>query len=513
MRKRISNNIIFYIFIAILALTQLLFLFFSLSNTSIANDDMCQLEVSISDSLPRILELLLETDNNPPLFTLLAALWVRIVPFGSGWLKLLNQIFLVSSTVIMALYTQKISGFISGIVTGVFTASSTILIYCCANVYRPYGLLFLTGTLSLIAYLNRRSLSDNTISLFVYGIAITLMAYTHYFGILTCLALFLFDIFLFIKKRIKLYCILPYFAAGLLYLPWLIPVVRTKLATAGSFWPTVPGFINLYTNCYNKYFDSTINIVLFIIFLILLFIQQKETMRHLRQTKVHPEDSIPHELTNEISFSFENLLLCLWVPFCVTIIDFIYSGIINPKGSMWVERYFIVVYPFSFILIGVSIQFLMNYLNKKLEYTLWSYIPYIVLSLYLALQGYQFISTCSYMSYQNQQPFEQACSFLAEQPDFFSETTAYLPTFNHEKKAYHYFFSKHDTVAVPTINWLKYPLSEDDSIEKYSIIYLQTISADIDAETLEYLDKNYSMVFENKELNISKWEKNNTSIQ
>ena len=239
-----------------------------LQHTSIDNDDMCQLDVVLADSLPKILELLLETDNNPPLFTLLSAVWARIIPYGSGNLKLLSQLFLTIATGVMGYYAKRIAGYLCGIVTAIMCATSTLLVYCCADAFRPYGLLFLTGALSLIAYLHRRRHKEDVSSLILYGVAITAMAYTHYFGILTCLALFLFDVILFVRKNTKWQTILPYIAAGLCYIPWLIPVVKYKLATAGSFWPQLPTLVNLYTNCYSKYFDSSINVVIFFIFVI-----------------------------------------------------------------------------------------------------------------------------------------------------------------------------------------------------------------------------------------------------
>lgn len=505
MKKYPLKNICYYLFLLILMLTQLLLMYFFLGKTSIDNDDMCQLEVSISHSLPRIFELLLETDNNPPLFTLLAAVWIRIMPYGSGSLKLLSQLFLVAATGLMGFYSCKISGYLSGVITAVMTASSTLLIYCCANVFRPYGLLFLTGAITLCAYLHRRRHDDNTASLILYWLAITSMAYTHYFGILTCLALFLFDVILFFKNKARIMVVVPYMAAGLCYLTWLVPVAREKLASAASFWPTVPTLINLYTNCYKKYFDSNLNILVFVIFMVVLCRTQYKNRLIIQNTKLRPEENYPDKVHPRHAFTLENLALCLWVPFFVTILDFVYSAILNPAGSMWVERYFIVLYPFSFLLIGISWSYLAELLIDKWDFTIKKWIPYLVISAYLLLQGYQFYNTCVYMSTNHTRPYEQACDYLVEQEDFFEEKTGFLPTFNHQKKAYRYYFTHKGTRSIPDFNWIAFPVEDASALEAFDTIYLLEIFIDMDKETLSYLESQFTRVEEPNSWGVSKW--------
>ena len=73
MRNKFSKDNLFHIFMFLLLIAHIVIMYVFLQHTSIDNDDMCQLDVVLADSLPKILELLLETDNNPPLFTLLSA--------------------------------------------------------------------------------------------------------------------------------------------------------------------------------------------------------------------------------------------------------------------------------------------------------------------------------------------------------------------------------------------------------------------------------------------------------
>ena len=505
MRNKFSKDNLFHIFMFLLLIAHIVIMYVFLQHTSIDNDDMCQLDVVLANSLPKILELLLETDNNPPLFTLLSAVWARIIPYGSGNLKLLSQLFLTLTTGVMGYYAKRLAGFLCGIVTAIMCATSTLLVYCCADAFRPYGLLFLTGALSLIAYLHRRRHKENVSSLILYGVSITAMAYTHYFGILTCLALFLFDVILFVRKSTRWQTILPYIVAGLCYIPWLIPVVKYKLATAGSFWPQVPTLVNLYTNCYSKYFDSSINVVIFFIFIAVLFRTIHQEIKVLNNTKLHPRECYPTQISEKYDFSFENLALCLWVPFFVTILDFIYSGIINPAGSMWVERYFIVLYPYSFLLIGVSWSYLFEKLVDQFDFTLYKYLPVLVLTGFMALQGYQFFVTCQYVGQTHEQPYEQVCDYLIAQDDFFAEDTAFLPTFNHQKRAYYYFLTKKHSMTIPTIHWEKYPVEDMNDLEQYNTIYVSEISTALDDETLDYLKTNYEEVSLTDTWFLTKW--------
>ena len=505
MRNKISKASLFHIFMTLLLLTHIITMYVFLQHTSIDNDDMCQLDVVLANSLPKILELLLETDNNPPLFTLLSAIGARIVPYGSGNLKLLSQLFLTIATGLMGYYAKHIAGYLCGIVTAIMCATSTLLVYCCADAFRPYGLLFLTGALSLIAYLHRRQHNEDRTSLILYGMAITAMAYTHYFGILTCLALFLFDVVLYIRRKTKLETGLPYIAAGVCYIPWLIPVVKYKLASIGSFWPQIPTLKSLYTNCYSKYFDSSVNIVIFCIFLIVLFHSFYQNIQLLNHTKLHPKECYPKQISEKHTFSFENLALCLWVPFFVTILDFIYSSIINPTGSMWVERYFIVLYPYSFLLVGISWSYLTEKLIEKFNFTLYKYFPTLVLIGFMALQVYQFFVTCQYVGQTHEQPYEQVCDYLVLQEDFFDEGTAFLPTFNHQKRAYYYFFTKKNTITLPKIHWEKYPVEDMNDLEQYNIIYVAEISTELNQDTITYLQTYFEQIPLTNSWGIEKW--------
>lgn len=493
----------FHLFLCFLMLFQLFAYVILLKNTSIDNDDMCQLTVSLTGPLSRIMELLLETDNNPPLFTLFAALWVRIVPYGSAWLKLLSQLFLVAATGLLGSIGYRYGSIMTGVITAVFGATSTLLIYCCADAFRPYGLLFLAGTISLHSFLYRRQHAENKLSLIYYGVAIFLLAFTHYFGILTCLALFFCDILLFVRKRVSAKVLFSYVGAGLCYMPWAIPMYRITLAKASSFWPQIPDWSSLYTNCYSKYFDGTLNTVIICMFLVLLIY----TCFRNRTSATLPSKKT---LLPGV-FTMETLGICLLVPFLVTMLDFVYSKYVNPSGSMWVERYFIVVYPYSFLLIGVAwislYHHVLHTIKEKLPrlFTLSRLAGLLVLTVFLLIQGVQFLRTAQYIGTRIEQPFQQACEYLAQQEDFFEDSTGFLPTFTHQKASYQYFFSKHGELEVPDFHWIDHPLTDEQTLEPYHTIYLLEISTELDPYTFEVLQKDFICVDTQESIFLTKW--------
>ena len=512
----------FTIFLGLLMLFQLLTYIFLLKDTSIDNDDMCQLTVSIASPLSRIMTLLLETDNNPPLFTLLAALWVRMVPYGSAWLKLLSQIFLVLATGLLGRIGYRYGSFMAGIITAVFGATSTLLVYCCADAFRPYGLLFLVGTISLHAYLYRREHQENVTSLIYYGISVFLLAFTHYFGILTCLALFFYDVLLFFCKKnsfkTSMKILLSYIGAGICYIPWGIRVMQVTLAKAGSFWPQIPEWKNIYTNCYSKYFDTSINVLVMLVFLGYLAaylcknhlyqVHQKATHQNNKADAPKHKDT-PHYLWG--TFTYEALGVCLFVPFVVTMIDFLYSKYLNPAGSMWVERYFIVVYPYSFLLIGISWSYVYHLVTRTMKsklpqlFLISQALGLLLLTGFLVLQGVQFVQTSQYIGSRIEQPFQQACEYLVQQDDFFDDTTGFLPTFTHQKVSYHYFFSKHDQIDVPSFHWIAHPLENDHVLDDYNTVYLLEISTELDEHTSALLQKDFTCVDAQGDIALTKW--------
>ena len=109
------------------------------------------------------------------------------------------------------------------------------------------------------------------------------------------------------------------------------------------------------------------------------------------------------------------------------------------------------------------------------------------------------------MSHNNTQPFEQACEYLSGQDDFYKETTGFLPTFNHQKKAYRYFFTKHNTKEMGNINWLTHPLEDTQELEGLDTIYLLEISNELDEDTKNALEADFEKIEDVNELGISKW--------
>jgi hypothetical protein len=288
------------------------------------------------------IELLQNSPYNLPLQTLIVALFYHIMPYGEVWLLIPSIILVIAGIAILSKIGKLLGGEDLGFFTLCIAVTSSILITQGGWEIRPYALTFCFSSLTLLTYIKRmRHETHKTIVL--YGISLLLLLYSHWFGSILALFYAFTDLYLWIKKRIRLHCIGSYILAGVFFVPWFVLMLRYHTVDLGTYWGSPPRiFEPILTVAY--LLSNTIGYcLLFGIGWVLILIGW---MRRLKKPQEH----------NTPNIWFYVSIAIVWTILPV----FIYSKWINPGGSNYVDRYFFVILPHVIVITGYAFSTIWN---------------------------------------------------------------------------------------------------------------------------------------------------------
>ncbi len=298
---------------------------------SLWNDEMAQIHFSnqgIVESLKLCLQM---KDITPPLFTIFAAIWYRIAPYGEQWLLLPSILSTVFSVYCIGLVGNHIGGKYCGFLSAVLMAFSTTVWQNIAYEFRSYSFVLLFTTLSLYFFMLRNQNMERIKWSIFYSISLTLLAMSHYFGMLACGLFFLADIYLFYQKQIGWKKIGTYILPGMISLVWLSMVfwttLRYKRSEEIANWYPVPGVSHIQKTLH--YLTGNFELIYW------AFLVGIIAATFIFLTKSRKSFQWQHFylgfLSSIIIITFLLLLL--------------YGNFINQKSTMWQERYFTILIP------------------------------------------------------------------------------------------------------------------------------------------------------------------------
>lgn len=178
--------------------------------------------------------------SNPPLFYLVAFLWIRIIPFGTFFVKLLNIICCFLGIIFCGNTARHIKGDRAALIVTIFAATSFFLINYAAFSFRCYGFYFMVCSLLIRAYYNRLSRPKDLSAHIIYCIMLIVALYTHYFSIVIFGVLALYDLYLFGRRKISFNCAYGYIVAFLFFVPLLIIALKSMITVSTNFWAQIP---------------------------------------------------------------------------------------------------------------------------------------------------------------------------------------------------------------------------------------------------------------------------------
>ena len=454
-------------------------------------DDTATMGIAAKNrTLLEVFELILkEESTTPPLYTIAWHYFSKLIPVGAKsltlWARMLSILANTIAFYVGAIIVRKGWNKYVGFIFEIFLITSSTLIVNSAFAVRSYGFMILMS-LFLLYVIIRRIEENNerrkkTTVLCI--IAILTICYTHYFGVLTCFGFFLYESYLYIIKKYSYKFIFVYIIAGIFYLPWLIVnYLITKEQWRGVFWIKPPTIISAISTL--AWLCSNQELIMLCV-VIGLFI----TLYALKKSKKY--------------INLNTALIFVIVE--ETFIAFTYSKYINPKFSVWTNRYFLNLLPYMLILASFGLVEIVVFFteNKIKRYCF----------LYGAIASILFINSNVFKNVENEmnnmfyQPYREAAEYLLNQPDANSSDTLVLVS-SVFSTGWDYYLT-HDGKFEP----LKYKRNYKgdmnwDDIQKYKKVYLLDIHLLLDGDSRKILEDNFHKVNQDEKSTVQTYIRN-----
>jgi uncharacterized membrane protein len=226
--------------------------------TSLWLDDLFTLGVALQP-IDKAFEILAEDAYaNPPLFYVLGYIWMRLIPYGTAWVKLLCIIITFFGVCFCGINAKKLKGNNAAVLACLFAGASTFLTRNAALGFRAYALVLLLVNALIWFYMMRMDNmgKETTADIVKYGIVMALLMYTHYYGCLVAAVFFFADLYLFINKKIKWQCVFSYIGAGVVFLPWFYFTVLSIIGRSGVFTSAALNIGAIKTLLFSLFCDS-----------------------------------------------------------------------------------------------------------------------------------------------------------------------------------------------------------------------------------------------------------------
>ena len=314
--------------------------------------------------------------TNLPLWPLLAALWYRAVPYGEGWMRLLTVILTTLSMIVLIKAAEECRDKKTGILMAALLCISSALMHLCSLTFRVHAFWMLFTGLVLYFYFRRlRSMGEESLrETLLLGLMMAGLAYSHYFGCLMIVYLFLTDLVLFLRKKIRGIFFLSYLIGGGLLFPWFILMMVKHTMVLNEFWPKTPTFASIPKALfYIVSHDEMVFIILLLAMIVSLLL------------------FADHVLSGTGDFEKRFLRLSFaFMPLVFITADYVYSAHINVSGGIFVYRYFLSVMPAALLSVALLMEDFIEAVSDKLSVrTFYSYgVTILFLLIYLGSGNY-----------------------------------------------------------------------------------------------------------------------------
>lgn len=288
--------------------------------------------------------------TNLPLFPLLAAAWYRMVPYGEGWMRFLTVLLTTGAIIFLIKTAVAIGDEYTGYIMAVISCSSSTIMQKCGLTFRVHAFWLLFTAMVLYYYIKRQEEQghESWKSVIVLGLAMTGLAWSHYFGCITIVYLFLMDVVLLIAKRIRICTIFSYVIAGGTLLPWFILMLIRRTMNLSEFWPKTPTFASIPKGLmYLVSYDTPIYIFL-ILGMIAAVMASVWRVLQLR----------PDFYKGFLRLGFAMM------PLAIVVGDYVYSAHIASNGGIFVTRYFLSVVPAALLTVCLIMQDIIEFVIR-----------------------------------------------------------------------------------------------------------------------------------------------------
>lgn len=279
-------------------------------------------------------------DTNMPLYSIILYYVYRIVPYGEKFLLIPSILFCIVGIVVMSTLMKRISGERASLIVFGLGCASNAIIWQGAWEARCYGLTFM---LSVIAFLYYVETVKNTNKKTLIGFSIVAFFFmtTHWFACVLLAVYGVIDLILILYKRKPWQAVLTYIPGLMFFVPWFIISFMSKQEEYNNFWGIIPEWKNLVWTI--LFWLSGKRILWYICLISGAIVCAKCFVSFIQKKK---------------DITFENIIvvICVVAIGWVIGIIYIYSRYLNPEGSLYIDRYFIVIAPHIIILTAYGLN-------------------------------------------------------------------------------------------------------------------------------------------------------------
>lgn len=428
-----------------------------------------------------LLDTLKIADPTPPLFSLTANLWMRLVPVSERWLLLLPQLAVGGAMVVMALWCHRRYGFRGGVLGVVLLGFSRMVMEQCGFEFRGYGFYLLFAV--LVLYVHGRQ-EENRFSI-GYTCALIGLAYCHLFGMALCLLLGVWDGTLILRKKLSPKTFLHYLVAGAVFLPWglyFLSRAGSSAMAATADWMTKPSLWDVAKLVIFLCGNHLLVCALFALGCLL----PVGTLLKKRHTA---------------SPAGEEPLLCLFLGAVLIASVFLYSLLRGEQASLWVKRYFTGLFPCAvFLAVGGACWLLARWSRYK---------NWMVGSILVAT-----VPLCLWQTASGDSPFgvyyhREAAAVLVQQDDLYAPTTAVVSSLGSSTPGWAWFYLEQGGTAPAAIT-LDAETVPPQELGDYEVLYVDAgYGAQPEALVTE-LENEYQVTQTWESLSLNRYERNET---
>lgn len=401
--------------------------------------------------------------------------WFKITPYGDEYLLLLMQIMVGISIYISGLIGREFGGKKLGIILSTLLATSTVVAAQCSLEFRTYAYTLLTTSIVIYLYIKKqKSLGNEKISLMLlYSFFIALMMTAIEFCIVVAGFLLLSDLFLFLSKKTKEKALLAFIFPIIYGIYWIFTQFSIERFNEIT-WESTPPFSRIPKTfiwlCDNENWIAFMALLGFLVILVSCFykIRKKET----------------------IDFQIEYAYLALaFIAISMGTCAFIYSKILNPDHSLWVNRYFISIILNIMIFAAKGIEFTFDTIFSKNK----KYFPACLIAtcLILCIKSFPFYTYKIDIHYNK--GYENAANTVQSMNDYYLDSTIVLIDGNdHVNDGITYYLTHkglRDDIRHETI------YNAPEYLIDYTTIYIFDVHRGINSRKLsEFLSENYEQM-------------------
>lgn len=498
---------------SLLLVWMFIFTFINSTSQSFWYDELASIGfVRSGISLKEMFQTYLYAENNLPLYSIILYFTYRIMPYGEQFLLIPSILFCIGGIIFLAAVMHKISGgYRNPFIVLCLGCASNALIWQGAWEIRCYSMVFFLSTVTLYAYVCKY-LYPNTRHDVLYCVSVLFFLWTHWFACILLALYGIVDLIMVIRKKVSFKKLLYYIPGLIIYIPWFLISFYNRKAEFDNFWADVPTWKNML---WTVLFLLSGRRVLWYICLITCAVVLIIDFFKLIRGKL-----------------FANLTDILWLVIIIAIawvigIIFIYSYFINPEGSLYVERYFMVIAPHILLITAYGISFIVQFADKtanmKLNIKLRNLFSIAIKACICVLLAY-----CLVLCYKEEyiairKPFEEyeaVADYLIEEKGIWDEKSLFIGSNKYcaLDGFIDYYFNKRGYEPPANIIdggvhekeetrfYLNYTQIDSEELLCYDKIYMLKIHMGYDDKLCVLIDENYNKADDTMD-GIEIWEK------